>query len=68
MRTQLLKPKQRGSKKESEVKPMNTILDTDKLNEMAAYIEQLPDAPDNTNGKELTGYAAQLCREINEQR
>lgn len=47
---------------------MNTILDTDKLNETAAYIEELSDAPDNTNNKELTEYAARLCREINEQR
>lgn len=45
---------------------MNTILDTDKLNETADYIEDLMDAPDNTNGAELIEYAARLCREINE--
>ena len=45
---------------------MNTILDTDKLDETADYIEDLTDAPDNTNGAELIEYAARSCREINE--
>ena len=45
---------------------MNTILDTDKLNETADYIEDLTDAPDNNNGAELIEYAARLCRDINE--
>lgn len=45
---------------------MNTILDTDKFNETAEYIEDLTDAPDNTNGAELIEYAARLSREINE--
>ena len=45
---------------------MNTILDTDKLNETADYIEDLTDAPDNTSSTELVEYAARLCREINE--
>ena len=45
---------------------MNIILDTDKLNETVDYIEDLTDAPDNTNGAELIKYAARLSREINE--
>lgn len=45
---------------------MHNILDDDELREMAYYIEDLSDAPDNTNGAELTEYAAELCREINE--
>ena len=45
---------------------MNTILDTDKLNETADYIEDLTDAHDNTNGAKLIEYAARLCRDINE--
>lgn len=44
---------------------MHTILDADKLRETAAYIEELPNAPDNTNGAELTEYSARLCCEIN---
>lgn len=44
---------------------MHTILDADKLRETTDYIESLSDTPDNTNGAELTEYAAALCREIN---
>lgn len=44
---------------------MNKILDMDKFRETADYIEKISDAPDNTNGVELTEYAAALCREIN---
>lgn len=45
---------------------MNTMLDMDKLRETTDYIEKLFDDLDNTNGAELTEYAAQLCHEINE--
>lgn len=31
----------------------------------AQAIEKISDSPDNTNGAELTEYAAALCREIN---
>ena len=41
------------------------ILNTDKLEETTEYIESLSAAPDNTNGAELTEYAARICREIN---
>lgn len=44
---------------------MNHILAADELRETSEYIESLSNAPDNTNGAELTEYAAQLCREIN---
>lgn len=41
---------------------MHDILNADELREMTDYISELPD---NTNGRELTEYAAKLCREIN---
>lgn len=44
---------------------MHTILNAEKLRETADYIEKISDAPDNTNGAELTEYAANICREIN---
>lgn len=49
----------------SEVIPMHTTLDADKLCETSEYIESLSTAPDSTNGAELIEYAAELCREIN---
>lgn len=53
---------------ESEVIPMHTILNVDELREMTDYIEKISDAPDNTNSAELIEYAANLCREINEEK
>lgn len=47
---------------------MHTILNVDELRETSDYIEGLSAAPDNTNGAELTQYAAGLCREINEEK
>lgn len=47
---------------------MRTILDADKLRETSDYIEGLSAAPDNTNSAELIEYAANLCREINEEK
>ena len=44
---------------------MHNILNADELRETEDYISHVSDMPDNTNGKELTEYAAQLCREIN---
>lgn len=44
---------------------MHTILDAEKLRETTDYIEKISDAPDNTNGAELTQYAAKVAREIN---
>lgn len=44
---------------------MHTILNADELRETTDYIEKISDAPANTNGAELTEYAAELCREIN---
>lgn len=41
---------------------MHNILDADDLRETADYIESISDAPDNTNGAELTEYASKLCR------
>lgn len=41
------------------------ILGENEIRETADYIEDLTDAPDNTNGAELIEYAARLCREIN---
>lgn len=41
---------------------MHDILDADELRKTADYISKLPD---NTNGKELIDYAANICREIN---
>lgn len=43
----------------------NDILTADELCEMSEYIESLSNAPDNTNGAELTEYAAKICYEIN---
>lgn len=47
---------------------MHTILDADELRETADYIEKISNAPDNTNSAELIEYAANLCREINEEK
>ena len=44
---------------------MQNMLDADELREMADYISHISDLPDNTNGEELTKYAARICREIN---
>lgn len=45
---------------------MNNEIPTEReLCEMSEYIENLSDAPDNTNGAELTEYAAKICYEIN---
>lgn len=44
---------------------MHTILDADELRETADYIEKISNAPDNTNGAELTEYVAKITREIN---
>lgn len=44
---------------------MDNILTAEDIRETSEYVESLSNAPDNTNGAELTEYAARICREIN---
>lgn len=41
------------------------ILTAEDLRKTSEYIEQLSNAPDNTNGAELDHFSAELIREIN---
>lgn len=42
------------------------ILAAEVIRATSEYIESLSTAPDNTNGAELTEYAARIAHEINE--